>query len=54
MVHRVTAEVDGGPVVVVDEIQMIPGESLESLEQRTHEVEHVLLICAVARELQAE
>lgn len=54
MVHRVTAEVDGGPVVLVDEIQMIPGESLESLEQRTHEVEHALLIRAIAKELQAE
>lgn len=54
MVHRVTAEVDGGPVVLVDEIQMIPGESLESLERRTHKVEHALLIRAIAKVLQAE
>jgi formyltetrahydrofolate-dependent phosphoribosylglycinamide formyltransferase len=52
MVHRVTAEMDGGPAVLVDEIAMIPGESLEALEQRVHVVEHALLIRAVAKALQ--
>lgn len=51
MVHRVTAEMDGGPTVMVDELEMIPGESLESLERRMHALEHALLVRAVAKEL---
>lgn len=48
MVHRVTAEVDVGPPLLVEEVQMIPGESLEALAQRMHKVEHELLVRAVA------
>ena len=48
MVHLVPDEqVDAGPVVAVEEIPIVPGESLEDLEARVHQVEHRLLVEAV-------
>lgn len=48
MVHLVPDEqVDAGPVVAVAEVPIRPGESLEALEARVHEVEHRLLVEAI-------
>lgn len=38
MVHRVVAEVDRGEPLVVREIEMVKGESLEQLETKIHQV----------------
>lgn len=40
MVHRVVKEVDRGEPLVVREIGMREGETLEQLEKRIHEVSH--------------
>ncbi len=44
MVHHVIAELDMGRPVLVREIPMVAGESLEDLEQRMHEVEHDIIV----------
>ncbi|KAK2459769.1 hypothetical protein APHAL10511_008201 [Amanita phalloides] len=44
MVHRVVREVDRGEPVVVREIEMRGGETLESLEARVHAVEHEIIV----------
>jgi formyltetrahydrofolate-dependent phosphoribosylglycinamide formyltransferase len=50
MVHLVPDEaVDAGPVVVQEEVPIRPGESLEALEARIHQVEHRLLVEALRR-----
>ena len=50
MVHLVPDErVDEGPPVVWEEVPIRPGESLEELEARIHQVEHRLLVEAVRR-----
>ncbi len=50
IVHLVPDEqVDAGPVVAQEEVPIGPGESLELLEARIHEVEHRLLVEAVRR-----
>jgi len=41
MIHYVIAAVDRGTPIIVREIEMIKGESLEDLENRMHAVEHV-------------
>jgi len=48
MVHRVVPEVDAGPVVTMEPVPIFPGESVEELEERVHEVEHNLIVAAVA------
>ena len=52
MIHDVIEEVDEGQPLLVREIHMIPGESLEDLEQRIHKVEWVSLVEAVKFALQ--
>ncbi|GAA5932810.1 hypothetical protein JCM1841_005436 [Sporobolomyces salmonicolor] len=49
MIHRVIPLLDAGAPVVVKEIPMIEGESLEDLETRIHEVEHVGIVEAVRK-----
>jgi len=48
MVHRVIPEVDAGPVVTKEPVPIFPGESVDELEERVHEVEHNLIVAAVA------
>ncbi len=48
-VHRVTTEVDRGPVILREEVPIHPGEPLEALEARVHAVEHRLLPEAIRR-----
>lgn len=47
MIHRVIPLLDAGAPVVVKEVSLIEGESLEALEARMHEVEHVGIVEAV-------
>ena len=47
-VHLMVEEVDAGPVVAQEEVQILPGETEETLLERLHPVEHRLLVRAVA------
>ena len=47
-VHLVDELLDHGPVVAQKPVQVQPGDTAETLEQRIHEVEHRLLPAAVA------
>jgi phosphoribosylglycinamide formyltransferase 1 len=42
-VHLVTAEVDGGPILLQDSVAILEGDTVESLRARVHEVEHRIL-----------
>lgn len=54
MVHRVIKEVDRGEPVIVREIQMEKGESLEELEERLHKVEWEIIVQGAAKILEEE
>lgn len=47
MVHHVVPEIDAGPVVHCEAIDLRDGESLEELTVRVHAVEHRVLVAAV-------
>jgi len=48
MVHFVPDEgVDDGPVILQEMVPILPKDSLESLEDRIHQVEHRLLVMAI-------
>jgi phosphoribosylglycinamide formyltransferase-1 len=47
-VHLMVEEVDAGPVVAQEEVQILPGDTEETLLERLHPVEHRLLVRAVA------
>ncbi|HKW06449.1 MAG TPA: phosphoribosylglycinamide formyltransferase [Candidatus Dormibacteraeota bacterium] len=42
-VHIVTAELDGGPILVQDSVPILEGDTVETLRARVHEVEHRIL-----------
>jgi len=42
-VHEVTAALDSGPILMQAELCRIPGESLEALTERIHQLEHKLV-----------
>jgi phosphoribosylaminoimidazolecarboxamide formyltransferase/IMP cyclohydrolase len=46
-VHVVTAELDGGPIVLQEAVPILPGDDEERLLERIHEVEHRLFPRAV-------
>lgn len=46
MVHEVISEVDKGAPILVKEVEMVKGESIEALEERIHQVEHQLIVQA--------
>ncbi|KAG8928317.1 hypothetical protein FRC01_006132, partial [Tulasnella sp. 417] len=52
MVHYVVQEVDRGEPIVVKEIELKQGESLEDLEARIHQVEHVAIVEATKKVLE--
>ena len=52
MVHHVILEVDKGEPIIVREIELRKGESLEDLEQRIHAVEHRVIVEATAKVIQ--
>ncbi len=47
-VHLMVEEVDAGPVVAQEEVEILPGDTEETLMERLHPVEHRLLVRAVA------
>lgn len=46
MVHEVIAEVDRGDPILVKEVPLVQGETLDDLETRIHAVEHVIIVDA--------
>lgn len=42
-VHVVTADVDGGPILVQDSVPILEGDTVDTLRERVHEVEHRIL-----------
>ena len=48
-VHRVTSDVDGGPIIDQATVQIVPDDTLETLEAKVHAAEHALLPAVVAR-----
>ena len=51
MVHRVVKEVDRGEPIVVREVEIKPGEPIESFEERLHTVEWEIIVQATAKVL---
>lgn len=51
MVHWVVREVDAGPTIVSEEVPIDDTETLETLIERVHRVEHRLLVEAIRRAL---
>jgi phosphoribosylglycinamide formyltransferase 1 len=41
-VHFVTAELDGGPVVLQERVPVIPGDDVGTLSARVHAIEHII------------
>src|SRR5580658_8895208 len=48
-VHRVTAEVDGGPILDQAAVRIDPDDTLETLTAKVHAAEHALLPAVIAR-----
>jgi phosphoribosylglycinamide formyltransferase-1 len=48
-VHRVTVEVDGGPIIDQAAVRVGDGDTLESLAAKVHAAEHELLPAVIAR-----
>ena len=42
-VHVVTAELDGGPILLQDSVPIVEGDTVETLRARVHEVEQRIL-----------
>ena len=42
-VHIVTAELDAGPILLQDSVPILEGDTVETLRERVHEVEHRIL-----------
>jgi phosphoribosylglycinamide formyltransferase len=51
MVHEVVAELDAGTPVAVEHVGIRRGESLESLTERMHAAEHLVLVRAIRLKL---
>lgn len=48
-VHRVTLEVDGGPILDQQAVRVEPGDTLDTLAAKVHAAEHALLPAVIAR-----
>jgi phosphoribosylglycinamide formyltransferase-1 len=48
-VHRVTAEVDGGPILAQTRVPIEPGGTHDTLAAKIHAAEHALLPAVIAR-----
>lgn len=56
-VHQVAEDLDTGSIVMQDKLDIVPGETAESLEEKIHKIEYDLLpraIVAVVEKLEAE
>ncbi|KAF9466959.1 phosphoribosylglycinamide formyltransferase [Collybia nuda] len=51
MVHRVVKDVDRGEPLVVKEVPLEKGDSLEAFEERVHETEHEIIVQGAAKVL---
>ena len=47
-VHFVTADLDGGPVITQASVQVDAEDTVESLQEKVHRIEHKILPCAIA------
>jgi phosphoribosylglycinamide formyltransferase-1 len=41
-VHYVTAELDGGPVIMQGRLRLLPGDTPDSVSARVHALEHII------------
>ena len=41
-VHYVTAELDGGPVIMQGRLRLRPGDTVEAVSARVHALEHII------------
>lgn len=48
-VHFVSAEVDGGDIILQKSVELVPGETAESLEAKIHPLEYEIYPEAIAR-----
>ena len=48
-VHHVTLEVDAGKIIEQTTVPVLPDDTLETLSERVHHAEHVLLPAVIAR-----
>jgi phosphoribosylglycinamide formyltransferase-1 len=48
-VHRVSAEVDGGPFIDQAKVDITTHETFDSLAEKIHAAEHALLPAVIAR-----
>ena len=46
-VHVVTDALDAGPIVAQESVEILPGDTVETLRLRVHEVEYRLLPAAI-------
>jgi len=46
-VHVVTDALDAGPILAQESVEVLPGDNVETLRQRVHEVEYRLLPAAI-------
>lgn len=46
-VHVVTDALDAGPILAQESVEVLPGDTVETLRQRVHEVEYRLLPAAI-------
>jgi phosphoribosylglycinamide formyltransferase-1 len=46
-VHVVTSDLDAGPIVVQESVEILEGDTVETLGQRVHEAEHRILPAAI-------
>jgi len=46
-VHVVTADLDAGPILIQEAVEVRPGDTAETLRQRVHEAEHRILPQAI-------
>ncbi len=51
MIHKVIVEVDEGDPLIVKELDLIKGETLESYENRVHVLEHIAIVEGANRAL---
>lgn len=51
MIHRVVKDVDRGEPLVVRELKMEKGESIEEYQKKVHEVEHEIIVQATKKVL---
>ena len=47
-VHFVTEDLDGGPIIIQGKIAIVPSDTMETLAQKVHEVEHEIYPQAIA------